>query len=493
MEPTELFEKLVVEIQKYNPDSDIAQIKKAYEFASIAHGTATRLTGDIYMVHPLNVALILADLRMDDVSIMAALLHDVVEDTPYTLTDIDKEFGTEVAFIVNGLTDIKLLTKNANEESKLITRATQLVLASTEDIRVLIIRLADKLNNLQTLHGLPDDRAHRFATRVLKIYAPLADFIGGRKLKKELEDLAFKQLNPKMYELISSELEKYYNVVELGDIIHQIEDILHLNHIKFTSVFARTKGIYSTYMKLKRYIKRGDFTEINANSIKEIVDKIGLTILVDSVADCYNVLGIIHTKYPTVPGSFDDYISIPKPSGYKSIQTGIEINTERGSTTLEMQIKTNAMHEFNEFGPASHILYKLKQFSGDTASLQTFSIESLKSLSEWSKDSIGTEKFKLKMFDESIFVFTKDTDIVVLPKGSNPVDFAYALHSSIGEHIGGVKVNGKLVTLSTILKTGDKLEIMVSKTPTVSSDWLKFANKTTQRRIRKSLLQRKEV
>lgn len=482
---TELYSKLVQEIENYIENPNLELVKHAYIFAEQAHKGQDRLSGEEYICHPIRVALILTELRMDLNSIIVALLHDVIEDCEVTIGDIEKEFGTEIAFLLNGVTEIHSLARNADENSDLINRATQLILSSTDDIRVLIVRLAEKLDNMRSINFLPKDRAEKYATRVLKIYAPLADFIGGRYLKMQLEDLAFNYLQPDKYQMVYTGLQRLYEEIDLEAFIDDVQKMLRINNIHYISVFGRKKGIYSTYMKLRRYAKKGVIANADLEGIKGIVDKIGITVLVPTIPDCYSVLGLIHMKYEVIPGSFDDYISLPKPNGYQSLQTGIQLITDKGESSVEIQIKTEEMHNFNEYGPASHVLYKLKQFTGQE---MTVSQEYLKQLNNWQdKSAKEGHKFKLKIFEEYIFVFTKDAEIIMLPKNSTPIDFAYAIHTNLGDCVNGVLVNGKMVSLGHKLKTGDNVVIKVAKKKTVTSDWLQYANRNTRHEIRRSL------
>jgi guanosine-3',5'-bis(diphosphate) 3'-pyrophosphohydrolase len=482
---TELYDKLLNEVESYIEKPDIELLKYAYIFSKEAHKGQKRLSGEEYICHPIRVALILTELRMDLNSIIVALLHDVIEDCEVTIGDVEREFGTEIAFLLNGVTEIHSLARNADENSDLINRATQLILSSTDDIRVLIVRLAEKLDNMRSIRFLPKDRAERYSTRVLKIYAPLADFIGGRYLKMQLEDLAFNYLQPEKYHMVYTGLQKMYEEIDLNAFIEDVQKMLQINHIHYLRIFGRKKGIYSTYSKMKRYAKKGIIANADAEGLKGIVDKIGITVLVPSIPDCYSVLGLIHMKYEVIPGSFDDYISLPKPNGYQSLQTGVRLITEKGETSVEIQIKTEEMHNFNEYGPASHVLYKVKQFTGQE---MTVSQEYLKQLNNWQdKSSKEGHRFKLKIFEEYIFVFTKDAEIIMLPKNSTPVDFAYAIHTNVGDSINGVLVNGRMVSLGHKLKTGDNVVIKVAKKKTVSSDWLQYANRNTRHEIRRSL------
>lgn len=480
---SQLFHRLTSKVRKYNPNSNLALIEKAYKFALEKHGDSFRKSGDPFITHPLNVALKIADLGLDDTAIIAALLHDTVEDTSNaTLTEIEDAFGDKVAFIVMSLTIFKDVAKPIKEEEVLVDRATNLILASIKDVRVLIIRLVDKVHNLETVEALSSEKQQKAARRVQKIYAPLADYIGLNYIKKQLDDLAFTVLDPQKFTYLKARLNQYYKQVDIDKLQVKLEKQLKLNNCPLLEIKARQKGVFSTYKKLQRLEEREIIDIGDPLALNRIYDKIGLATITDEVKSCYLALGIVHNLFKAIEGEFDDYIANPKSNGYRSLHTKVFVEDEGDySKTCEIQIKTKEMDDYNEFGPASHLAYKLRQFNKEPIALQ--SVDMIKDLQKWKKqeDKMEGNPYYVDILSNRIFVFTKDADVIVLPKDATPVDFAYAVHTRVGNHCQGAKVNGKMTKIDTPLKTGDKVEIITSPRLMVSRDWLNFVKSSKAR------------
>jgi len=455
----------------HSPEAD--QIIRAIEFADEAHRGQSRASGEPYIAHPLAVAGILADLKMDTPTIVAALLHDVVEDTAYTLTDIESRFGTEVAQLVDGVTKLDRLEVRTQEEEQ-AENLRKMFLAMAKDIRVILIKLADRLHNMRTLKHLPQDRVTRIAKETMEIYAPLAHRLGIFRIKWELEDLAFQYLQPAAYqemkELVAKKRQEREAAVDA--VIQELKDRLDASGM-VSEVSGRAKHLYSIYQKMHKQGK--DFGQI--------YDLVAVRVLVESVKDCYAVLGLVHSLWKPVPGRFKDYIAMPKSNLYQSLHTTV---IGPHGEPLEVQIRTFEMHHTAEYGIAAHWRYKEGSSKADRDFEQKLSW--LRQLLEWQRDMRDAAEFmetlKVDLFSDEVFVFTPKGDVIDLPAGATPLDFAYRIHTDIGHHCVGAKVNGRIVPLATPLESGDIVEILVNrKSPGPSVDWLNIV-RTSQAKTR---------
>ena len=453
--------ELLEQVKAYDPGADEDALNRAYVFAMKAHGVQKRASGDPYFSHPLEVAGILTAYKLDSASIVTALLHDTIEDTPATLKEIEHQFGKEVARLVNGvtkLTRIELQSDHATQAENF----RKLVLAMSEDIRVLLVKLADRLHNMRTLHHIEDpEKRRRIATETMDIYAPLAARIGMQEMKSELEDLAFAEINPDVRNSILARLD--FLRKQGGDlvarIITQLGATLAEAGIKAT-VVGREKTPYAVWRKMWHQ-------EVGFEQLSDIM---GFRVIIDSVEECYRTLGVVHSAYAVVPDRFKDYISTPKPNGYRSLHTSV-FGPER--QRIEMQIRTREMHEIAEHGVAAHWIYK--QGAGKTDGRQYRWIRELLDILE---TAAGPEEFlehtKLEMFRDQVFCFTPRGDLINLPRGATAVDFAYAVHSEVGDNCVGAKINGRMMPLRTQLGNGDQVEIITSKAQTPSPTWERF-------------------
>jgi guanosine-3',5'-bis(diphosphate) 3'-pyrophosphohydrolase len=453
--------ELVERVKAYDPAADEAAINRAYVFSMKAHGSQLRASGDPYFSHPIEVAGILAGMKLDAASIVTALLHDTVEDTVATLDDIERLFGPEIARLVDGVTKLSRLELQS-DQTKQAENFRKLVLAMSEDIRVLLVKLADRLHNMRTLHFLKDEeRRRRIARETMEIYAPLAERIGMQEMKDELEDLAFAELHPEARASIMARLsflrEKGEGLVER--IMDELKETL-TGHGLAAEVSGREKTPYSVWRKMQQ--KNVGFEQLS--------DIMAFRVVVDAVEQCYQALGVIHSRYPVVPGRFKDYISTPKPNNYRSLHTGV-IGPER--QRIEMQIRTREMHEVAELGVAAHWVYK--QDAPRTEGRQYRWLRELLDILEHAPDPQEfLEHTKLEMFQDQVFCFTPKGDLIALPRGATPVDFAYAVHSVIGDTCVGAKINGRLAPLRTQLANGDQVEVITSKAQTPSPTWERF-------------------
>ena len=465
---------IVNRMKKNNKKSDSKLILKAYNFAKDNHGEQLRKSGEPYIIHPMQVAYILAELELDDSTICAALLHDVVEDTNVTHQDLINEFGLEIAEMVDGVTKLSKLNYESVEEAQ-VENYRKMFLAMGKDIRVIMIKLADRLHNMRTLKFLSRDRQIANARETMDLYAPLANRLGIYSLKWELEDLGFKYLYPEEYreivEGIDRKREERLNFIE--NIEAQIKQELKKQKIE-AEITGRAKHLYSIYRKMKR----------DGSTLDQIYDLFALRIIVNSVKDCYAALGIVHDLYNPMPGRFKDYIAVPKPNMYQSLHT--TLIGEKG-TPFEVQIRTWDMHRIAEYGIAAHWAYKEASFMKGKKANVTVNEDKLAWLREtleWQKDMQDPQEFlntlKTELFEDEVYVFTPKGDIKVLPSGSTPIDYAYNIHAEIGHHMTGCKINSKMMPIITKLKNGDIIEIITSdnsKGP--SRDWLKFIKSTT--------------
>ena len=463
---------IIARRKNYNKRADIKLIRKAYEYAKKNHGNQLRKSGEPYIIHPLQVAYTLADLGLDENTICAGLLHDVIEDTPVTHEDIEKEFGIEIAEMVEGVTKLgKLLYMTVEEQQAEDYR--KMFLAMGKDIRVIIIKLADRLHNMRTLKHLRRDRQIAISKETMEIYAPLANRLGLYSMKWELEDLSFKYLYPEEYhelvEGINKKREERLKFIE--KIMADIRVQLKKQHID-AEVTGRAKHLYSIYRKMKRDNK----------TLDQIYDLFALRILVNSIKDCYAALGVVHEMYSPMPGRFKDYIAVPKPNMYQSIHT--TLLGDKG-TPFEVQIRTWDMHRVAEYGIAAHWAYKEASYFGkkQAVKVEEDKLAWLRESLEWQKDMQDPQEFldtlKTELFEDEVYVFTPKGAIKVLPRDATPIDFAYSIHEEIGNHMVGCKINSKMVPIITKIKNGDIIEIITSdnsKGP--SRDWLKFVKST---------------
>lgn len=456
-------------VRGYYPDADLDSVREAFELADAAHAAQRRVAGEPYIMHPLAVADIIAGLQMDLESIMAALLHDVVEDTEYTLEDIRLMFGDDVAFLVDGVTKLGKIDYKTKEEQQL-ENYRKMFLAMAQDVRVVVIKLADRLHNMRTIGAMREEKRKQKARETLEIFAPLAHRLGIFNIKSELEDLSFRALEP----------EQYYDLVEQMKVKRQVrEDIVQhaiemlRENIKTTGIAAditgRPKHFFSIYKKIKK--KKQD--------LSEIYDLYATRVIVDTIPDCYAILGIVHSLWKPLPYRFKDYIAMPKPNMYQSLHTTV-IGSE--GQPIEIQIRTKEMHRIAEYGVAAHWRYK----EGGKSGKQDFDekVGWLRKLLEW-QDTSNPKEFvdslKLDVFADEVFVFTPKGDVIDLPQGSIPLDFAYRIHTEVGNACTGAKVNGKIVPIDYKLKNGDIISIITSKTGKPSLDWLNIVASSESR------------
>lgn len=456
-------------IRDYLPVEDCQEIKDAFALADEAHKDQRRVSGDPYIMHPLAVATILAHLQVDKTTLMAALLHDVVEDTPYTEEDLKERFGEEVAFLVDGVTKLEQFQYETKEDRQM-ENYRKMILAMAKDVRVVIIKLADRLHNMRTLKHMRSDKQKRIAHETMEIYAPLAHRLGIFNIKWELEDLSFRYLEPdKYYDLVDQMKQKRHTREEIvNDTMKHLQEALDQAGIK-ANVKGRPKHFWSIYKKMKKDNK----------DLSQIYDQYAVRVIVDTVQECYAVLGIAHGLWKPLPHRFKDYISMPKSNGYQSLHTTI-VGTM--GHPVEIQIRTWDMHRVSEYGVAAHWRYKEGNKGGDKDFDKK--VAWLRQVLEWQDTSNPTElinALKLDVFSGEVFVFTPKGDVVKLPKGSVPLDFAYRVHTDVGHRTVGAKVNDKMVPLDYRLQNGDIVEIITSKTGKPSLDWLSIVGSAESR------------
>lgn len=464
-------EKFLQELLSINPNFDIELIEKAYRKAEAYHQNQLRKSGEPYLVHPVEVAKILADLGMDENTIVAGLLHDTVEDTSYSEQELKDDFGEEVALLVDGVTKLGSLVYESKEERQ-AENLRKMFLAMSKDIRVLIIKLADRLHNLRTINYMSEEQIKEKCKETLEIYAPLASRLGIYKMKFELEDIALKQLDPEAYYNLVSQvkIKKQKREDNINKVIAEIKDSLNDLNIQY-DITGRSKHFYSIYRKMKYQNKQLD----------EIFDLTAIRIIVDTIKDCYAVLGIVHTMWKPIPGRFKDYIAMPKPNRYQSLHTTV---IGDNGEPFEIQIRTYEMHKIAEYGIAAH--WKYKEGIDSKTDKEEVKLSWLRQTIEWQKDMNDPKEFmetlKVDLFSNQVFVFTPKGDVIELPAGSTPLDFAFKIHSAIGAKCVGAKVNGKMVPIDHTLKNGNIVEIITSsnsKGPSI--DWLKIAQSSNAR------------
>ncbi|MFQ9515198.1 MAG: RelA/SpoT family protein [Eubacterium sp.] len=470
--PEELYARLIDKIKRYHPSADELQvIEKAYHFAKDSHGNQKRKSGEPYIIHPLHTALILADLELDKESIMAGLLHDVMEDTKVTRAQMIKEFGEEVTDLVDGVTKLTKLDYDVDKVEEQAENLRKMFLAMAKDIRVILIKLADRLHNMRTLQYMTPEKQKEKSRETMDIYAPIADRLGISKIKIELDDLALRYLEPEKYrELVEGVHERLEHREEfMSSLIAEVAGHIEKAGIKAT-IDGRVKHYFSIYKKMVNQNKTFD----------QIYDVFAVRIIVDTVMECYGALGIIHEKYTPVPGRFKDYIAMPKQNMYQSLHTTL---IGPNGQPFEIQIRTMEMHKTAEYGIAAHWKYK-ENITGD-GNNEEQKISWLRQILEWQRDLSDNHEFlnllkdDLNMFSEYVYCFTPNGDLKNLPNGSTPIDFAYNIHSAVGNKMVGARVNGKMVNIDYKIQNGDRVEIVTSNNSTgPSMDWLKIVKST---------------
>jgi guanosine-3',5'-bis(diphosphate) 3'-pyrophosphohydrolase len=467
-------------VRRYYPNADVDLIYKAYVFAGKVHGGYTRLSGEPYLSHPIEVAMTLASMKMDVVTVTTGLLHDVLEDTETTPAELTELFGDEVAQLVEGLTKISKFKFPSREEYQ-AENLRKMMLAIAKDIRVLIVKLADRLHNVRTLNFAKEEHQKRVAQETLDIYAPLANRLGLGLIRAELEDEALKYLEPEIYQQLLNRINEteveHQQVIEI--VKQEIEKKLQEHHIEAT-ISARQKHLYSIYRKMQH----------KGIAFKDVMDVIGLRVITNTKADCYATLGIIHSLWTHIPTTFDDYITMPKPNMYQSLHTAI---MGPFGKPVEIQIRTWEMHHLAEEGIATHWRYKEGKEQEDDYDQKFFG---LKHILEWQQELKNPAEFvehlKIDLFPDEVYVFTPDGEVKCLPRGATTVDFAYAVHSEVGDHCAGAKINERIVPLETQLSNGDIVEIIIQKNHYPSSDWLSFVMTSKARTKIRHFLRAKE-
>lgn len=456
------FSDIIEEIQRYNPDADTEILSKAYIFSAQAHKAKTRLSGEPYLVHPLEVAYILTKMNLDVPTIVAGLLHDTLEDTDTKKEDIERLFGSEVAFLVDGVTKIGRISMKPSQDSKAET-LRKIVVAMGKDIRVILIKLADRYHNMQTLNFMPWEKQLEIAKETLEIYAPIAHRLGIDWLKGELEDLSFKYLFPKEYREIANKLQKTKKERDayVNEVISFLREKLREHNLD-AEIQGRAKRLYSIYRKMQR----------EQCELDDIYDLVAFRVIVDTVPQCYLALGVIHSIFKPIPGKFTDYIAMPKSNQYQSLHTKVVgLHGEK----MEIQIRTKEMHRVAEEGIAAHWKYKeRKVFDPREEEIFSWLRRMVESISELKEGEEIIEAIKTDLFPDTIYVFTPKGDVKELPRDSTPIDFAYAIHTELGHHCVQAKVNGRLVPLRYKLQNGDTVQIITSPSQSPSKDWLSF-------------------
>ena len=473
-DPNRLYDMLIARIRKYHPSTDVSMIEKAYKLAVKAHGDQRRKSGEPYIIHPLWVAIILADLEMDKETIAAGMLHDVVEDTKFTEEDIRREFGDEVALLVDGVTKLGRLSYSSDKLEVQAENLRKMFLAMAKDIRVIIIKLADRLHNMRTLQFMTPAKQKEKAKETMDIYAPIAQRLGISKIKTELDDLALKYSQPEVfYDLVNQiNARKTEREEFVEQIVEEVSTHMKNANIK-AEVTGRVKHFFSIYKKMVNQDK----------TVDQIYDLFAVRIIVESVKDCYAALGVIHEMYTPIPGRFKDYIAMPKPNMYQSLHTTLMSSVGQ---PFEIQIRTMEMHKTAEYGIAAH--WKYKESNDGKKSVEAQEEEKLswlRQILEWQRDMSDNREFlnlikgDLDLFAEDVYCFTPQGDVKNLPNGSTPIDFAYAIHSAVGNKMVGARVNGKLVNIDYKIQNGDRIEILTSQNSKgPSRDWLNIVKST---------------
>jgi GTP pyrophosphokinase len=471
--PEELYQQLVKVVESYHPSADISMIEKAYHIADNAHKEQCRKSGEPYIIHPLCVAIILAELELDKETIVAGLLHDVVEDTKYTIEEIADVFNEEIALLVDGVTKLTQLNYSKDKVEIQAENLRKMFLAMAKDIRVILIKLADRLHNMRTLQYQTPIKQKEKARETMDIYAPIAQRLGISKIKIELDDLSLRYLEPEVYKDLTDKIDS--KMIERKEFITEIVKEVS-EHVKAMDVDAkidgRVKHFFSIYKKM-----------VNQNkTLDQIFDLFAVRIIVDTVKDCYAALGVIHEMYKPIPGRFKDYIAMPKPNMYQSLHTTL---IGPSGHPFEIQIRTYDMHRTAEYGIAAHWKYKEGQDGKNTRDTEEAKLTWLRQILEWQRDMSDNKEFlsllksDLDLFSESVYCFTPTGDVKNLPNGSTPIDFAYSIHSAVGNKMVGARVNGKLVNIDYVIQNGDRIEIITSQNSKgPSRDWLSIVKST---------------
>ena len=473
-DPEQLYQALVARVRKYHPSADISMIEKAYQIGKEAHKEQVRKSGEPYIIHPLWVAIILADLEMDKETIVAGMLHDVVEDTTMTVEDVTREFGEEVALLVDGVTKLGQLSYSKDKLEAQAENLRKMFLAMAKDIRVIIVKLADRLHNMRTLEFMTPAKQKEKARETMDIYAPIAQRLGISKIKTELDDLSLKYYQPEVYYELVRDLNA--RKTEREEFVQQIvaEVSTHMKNASIDAkVYGRVKHFFSIYKKMVNQHK----------TLDQVYDLFAVRIIVDSVKDCYAALGVIHEMYTPIPGRFKDYIAMPKANMYQSLHTTL---MGPSGQPFEIQIRTEEMHKTAEYGIAAHWKYKESNDGKKNVKAQEEEkLNWLRQILEWQRDMSDNREFlsllkgDLDLFQEDVYCFTPNGDVKNLPNGSTPVDFAYAIHSAVGNKMVGARVNGKLVNIDYKIQNGDRIEILTSQNSKgPSRDWLNIVKST---------------
>ena len=475
------FDNLIERVKAYNPDSNTELLHRAFEFSAVEHAAQRRLSGEDYITHPLEVATVVAEMRLDDVAIAAGLLHDVVEDTLTTIEAVQELFGPEVAHVVEGVTKISTIPFSSSEERQ-AENFRKMLLAMVDDGRVILVKLADRLHNMRTLGHLKEGQRLKISQETLDIYAPIANRLGMSKIKNELEDLAFQHLEPDYYETLRAWVEERRLATEqrVAELRGSLEEKLVAAHVPIVTLEGRTKRLYSIRQKVRRQ-KIG---------LEDVYDLIALRVITSSVKDCYAALGIIHQTWAPVPGRFKDFVAMPRPNGYQSLHTSVV--SDRGYP-FEVQIRSEEMHQIAEEGIAAHWKYKEGRV-GANADEKYF--RWLRQLLEWQQEVRDPGEFirglKVDLYPDEVYAFTPKGEVKALPRRATPVDFAYSVHTDVGHTCVGARVNGRMVPLRTALKSGDIVEVVTAAGHKPTRDWLNFVSTARARNKIKQFIHSEE-
>lgn len=471
--PEQLYQDLITSIRKYHPSDDITLVAKAYHVALEAHKEQQRKSGEPYIIHPICVAIVLADLELDKETIVAGILHDVVEDTVMTMEEVAKEFGSEVALLVDGVTKLTQLSWSMDKVEIQAENLRKMFLAMAKDIRVILIKLADRLHNMRTLQYMKPEKQKEIARETMDIYAPIAHRLGISKIKIELDDLSLKYLEPEVYYDLAKKISLRKDARE-AFVMRIVDEVK--SHMVEGSIEARVEGRVKHFFSIYKKMVNQDKT------LEQIYDLFAVRIVVGSVKDCYGALGVIHELYKPIPGRFKDYIAMPKPNMYQSLHTTL---IGSNGQPFEIQIRTYEMHRTAEFGIAAHWKYKESGSGQVVAGSQEAKLSWLRQILEWQTDMSDNKEFlsliksDLDLFSDSVYCFTPSGDVKNLPSGSTPIDFAYAIHSAVGNKMVGARVNDRLVHIDYVIQNGDRIEIITSQNSKgPSRDWLKLVKST---------------